>query len=351
MTEHSQTIAFFDTKPYDEETFLKINQHYNFQFKFFKSHLTADTAILAQQADVVCAFVNDKIDAQVIEQLYRYGIRLIALRCAGYNNVDLKAAYGKIHVVRVPAYSPYAVAEHTVALILSLNRKIHRAFYRIRDGNFAIIGLKGFDMCGKTAGIIGTGKIGKVLAQILKGFSMRILLYDPHPDREFADRLGCEYVDLTSLLAASDIISLNCPLTKETYHLINAQTIHMMKKGVMLINTGRGHLVDTKALIEGLKTGQIGSAGLDVYEEESEIFFEDFSNQVIGDDVLARLLTFNNVLITSHQGFFTEEALQNIAQTTLQNIADYLADRPLDNEICYHCDAPRCRHKEQGRCF
>lgn len=351
MARRKQVIAFFDTKPYDEETFQSVNRDFGFQLKFFRNHLTPDTALLAQKAAAVCAFVNDTLNKAVIEQLYQFGIRLIALRCAGYNNVDLRAAYGKIHVVRVPAYSPYAVAEHTVALILALNRKIHRAFYRIRDGNFAITGLKGFDMHGKTAGVIGTGKIGKVLLQILKGFGMRLLVYDPHPDREFATQVGCEYVDFPTLLAEADIISLNCPLTKETYHLINRDTIKLMKPGVMLINTGRGHLVDTKALIDGLKSGRIGAAGLDVYEEEGDIFFEDFSNQVIGDDVLARLLTFNNVLITSHQGFFTTEALHNIAQTTLQNIADYFADQPLVNEICYRCDAPRCRHKMQGRCF
>ncbi len=351
MSKQSVKVAFFDAKPYDEESFVQVNRDYGYHLKFFKNHLTPDTVILAQKSDVVCAFVNDTLNKAVIDQLDSFGIHLIALRCAGYNNVDLRAAYGKIHVVRVPAYSPYAVAEHTVALIMSLNRKIHRAFYRIRDGNFTIAGLKGFDMYGKTAGIIGTGKIGRVLIQILRGFGMRILAYDPHPDAQFAAAVGCEYVDLVTLFRLSDIISLNCPLTKETYHLINRETIKMMKPGVMLINTGRGHLVDTRALIEGLKSGQIGSAGLDVYEEESEIFFEDFSNQVISDDVLARLLTFNNVLITSHQGFFTTEALHNIAQTTLQNIADFFEEKPLANEICYHCDAPRCRHKEQGRCF
>lgn len=345
------TIAFFDTKPYDQETFEHVNNNFHFRLKFFKNHLTPDTTILAQNTDAVCAFVNDTLNNVVIEDLYRMGIRLIALRCAGYNNVDLRAAYQKIHIVRVPAYSPYAVAEYTVALILTLNRKIHRAFYRIRDGNFTITGLKGFDMFGKTVGVIGTGKIGRVLIQILKGFRMRILAYDPMPDPLFAQASGCEYVDLPSLYAQSDIISLNCPLTKETYHLIDRESINQMKRGVMLINTGRGHLVNTKALIEGLKSGKIGAAGLDVYEEESDIFFEDFSNQVLSDDVLARLLTFNNVLITSHQGFFTEEALLNIAQTTLQNIKAYFSGEALDNEICYHCDAPRCRHKEAGRCF
>jgi len=344
-------IALFDAKPYDIESFQRINPEFGFQVKYFKNHLTADTVKLTEGYDVICAFVNDQIDREIIDALVKYRIRLIALRSAGYNNVELAAAYKHIHVVRVPSYSPHAIAEHTVALIMALNRKTHRAFYRIRDNNFTINGLKGFDMFGKTAGVIGTGRIGTVLIGILKGFGMRVLAFDPYPDQKRAEETGFEYVSLDELYKESDIISLNCPLTKETYHLINKASIAKMKDGVMLINTGRGHLVDTKDLIGALKANKIGAAGLDVYEEESEFFFEDFSNQIVGDDVLARLMTFNNVLITSHQGFFTNEALENIARTTLQNIQDYFAGKPLLNEICYHCKEDDCRKNKLGRCF
>lgn len=344
-------IAFFDAKPYDKEAFNNANRQHQFDIRYYRYHLNPETAYLAKEAQAVCAFVNDEISKEVIEILRQQDIRVIALRSAGYNNVDLKAAYEKIHVLRVPAYSPYAVAEFTMALILALNRNIHKAYYRIRDNNFTINGLMGFDMYGKTAGVIGTGKIGKALINILKGFGMKIIAHDKYPDREFAETMGIEYVDLPGLYSQADIISLNCPLTKETYHLINADSIAKMKEGVMIINTGRGHLIDTRALIEGLKRGKIGSAGLDVYEEESKYFFEDFSNQVISDDVLARLLTFNNVLITSHQGFFTREALHNIAATTLQNIQDFFEDKPLKNEICYHCPREDCRNAATGRCF
>ncbi len=245
------------------------------------------------------------------------------MRSAGYNNVDLKAAYQSIHVVRVPAYSPYAVAEHAVALMLSLNRKIHRAYYRIRDGNFSINGLLGFDMHQKTLGVIGLGKIGKCLINIAFGFGMKVVVYDKFEDENYAKEKAFQYVSLEELYKESDIISLHCPLNSETNHLINQESIREMKKGVMIINTGRGKLIKTEALIEGLKNGMVGSAGLDVYEEESEYFFEDFSDSMIEDDVLARLLTFPNVLITSHQGFFTKEALGNIAKTTLENIKEY----------------------------
>ncbi len=328
-------IAFFDSKPYDIEMFNEANQKYGFDIKYFKYHLTADNVILAKGYDVVIIFVNDLVDEYIINQLHEYGVKLIALRCSGYNNVDLKAAQGKIKVVRVPAYSPNAVAEHTVALMLTLNRKIHRAYFRTRDANFSLNGLMGFDMYQKTAGIIGTGKIGKTLINILLGFGMRVIAYDKYPDYDDAKTKGYQYVSLDELFMQSDIISLNCPLTKETEYIINRDAISKMKNGVMIINTGRGKLINTKHLIEGLKNGKIGAAGLDVYEEESQYFFEDLSDRVLTDDILARLLTFNNVIITSHQGFFTKEAMQNIANITLQNIQDYCLNKPLVNEVKY----------------
>ena len=345
-----QKIAFFDTKPYDQKSFDAVNQSHGFHITYFPLHLNEGTATLAKGFDEVCAFVNDTMSKAVIRTLKEGGVQLIALRCAGYNNVDLKEAYGNLHVVRVPAYSPYAVAEHAVALMMGLNRKTHRAYDRVRDGNFSINGLLGFDMHGKWAGVIGVGKIGKCLVSILKGFGMDVIVYDQFVDEAFAKESGVRYVSLESLYAQSDIISLHCPLTRETQHMINDQSIATMKPGVMIINTGRGKLIDTKALINGLKTGQIGSAGLDVYEEESEYFFEDFSSSVIGDDVLARLLTFPNVLITSHQGFFTKEALGNIAATTLENIVEFFKGGYLKNEVCYRCEK-ECRKQKKQRCF
>ncbi len=330
-------IAFFDAKPYDIESFNELNSKYGYTIKYFKFHLTSDNVVLAQGYDAVVIFVNDTVNAEMIMQLKEYGVKLIALRSAGFNNVDLKAALNNISVVRVPSYSPHAIAEHTVALMLTLNRKVHRAYFRTRDTNFALNGLLGFDMNGKTAGVIGTGRIGKVLVQILRGFGMEVLLNDMYPDEQFATETGSRYAGLEEIYRDSDIISLNCPLTKETEYMINASSIGMMKKGVMLINTGRGKLIKTADLIEGLKSGQVGSAGLDVYEEESEFFFEDLSDRVLADDVLARLLTFNNVIITSHQGFFTREAIQNIAETTLKNIDDFFAGRKLENEVCFGC--------------
>ncbi|HAR63514.1 MAG: 2-hydroxyacid dehydrogenase [Candidatus Margulisiibacteriota bacterium] len=344
-------IALFDAKAYDIESFNSTNREFGFDIKYFENRLSDDTVSLAKGFNVVCAFVNDTMDAKVIDVLKESGIDLIALRSAGYNNVDLKASYNNIHVVRVPAYSPYTVAEHAVALMLTLNRKTHKAFYRTRDNNFTIKGLLGFEMHGKTAGIIGTGKIGKCLVKILKGFGMEVLAYDKFPDEQFAKEEKFEYVDLDTLFNKSDIISLHCPLTKETFHLINVQTMAKMKAGVMIINTGRGKLIDTKALIEEIKSQKIGSAGLDVYEEESEYFFEDFSATVVEDDTLARLLSFTNVLVTAHQGFFTKEALATIAHTTLQNIKDYFADSKLENEICYKCDEKVCVKQLKGRCF
>ncbi|HPN73474.1 MAG TPA: 2-hydroxyacid dehydrogenase [Candidatus Omnitrophota bacterium] len=346
-----EKIILFDAKPYDREFFDKANEKYGYVIKYVKSHLSDDTALMAEGNDAVCVFVNDKVTARVTDILSGLGIKIVALRCAGYNNVDLKAVYGRMHLVRVPEYSPYAVAEHALALMMSLNRKTHRAYYRVRDNNFSITGLMGFDMKDKTAGVIGTGKIGRVLIGILKGLGMNVIAHDPHPAQEYERKLGFSYVPEDELYSRSDVISLHCPLTRETEHIINRESISKMKRGVMLINTGRGKLIDTKALIEGLKSGQVGYAGLDVYEEESEYFFEDLSGDFIDDDVLARLMTFPNVLITSHQGFFTEEALSNIADTTLDNIKGFFDGDHLKNEICYRCEITPCRKKEGKRCF
>ena len=328
------TIAFFGSKPYDEASFNEKNSEYGFELRYYKGHLNLNNVILTQGVDAVCIFVNDTADAEVIRQMAANGVKLLALRCAGYNNVDLKAAAENgITVVRVPAYSPYAVAEYTVALMLSLNRKIPRATWRTRDGNFSLHGLLGFDMYGKTAGIVGTGKIARELIRILKGFGMEVLAYDIYPDPEYAVRAQIEYVSLDELYRRSDIISLHCPLTDETRYMIDGAAIGRMKPGVMLINTGRGQLIHTEALIEGLKEKKIGAAGLDVYEEEAAYFYEDTSDRIMDDDVLARLLSFNNVVMTSHQGFFTREALDNIAHTTLQNINDFAEHRELRNEV------------------
>lgn len=344
-------IVMFDTKKYDEKFFNKANESFGYNIKFIPNKLTPDTARLAEDADVVCAFVNDTLNREVIDALYGCGVKLVALRCAGYNNVDLKSIYGKMHVVRVPAYSPRAVAEHAVALMMSLNRKTHRAYNRVRDNNFAIHGFIGFDMFGKTAGVIGTGKIGKAAIDILKGFGMNIMAFDPFPDQQYADEHGVNYVGRDELFAASDIITLHCPLSPQNFHMINSESIAKMKNGVMIINTGRGKLIDTKDLIEGLKQGKVGAAGLDVYEEETEYFFEDFSSSVITDDVLARLMTFPNVLITSHQGFLTAEALGAIAHTTLENVKLFFNNDELPNEICYRCCDTTCSKKETGKCF
>lgn len=347
-------IAFFDTKPYDRHIFDEVNKDFNFEFKFLKYHLNQETAVLANGYNTVCVFVNDLLDEATINQLYNQGTRLVALRAAGYNNVNFKAAYGKLHVVRVPAYSPYAVAEHAVTLMLTLNRKVHRAYFRTRDANFALTGLMGFDMHGKTAGVLGTGKIGKVLIDILLGFGMKVYAYDVYQDESLKAKPNFEYADLDTLLAHSDIISLNCPLTKETEYIINSSSISKMKDGVMIINTGRGKLIKTTDLVKALKSGKISAAGLDVYEEESEYFFEDRSDQILTDDVLARLLTFNNVIITSHQAYFTHEAIHNIAVTTLNNVKDFYNNSIMQNEICYNCQfgvSSNCNKKAIGKCF
>ena len=326
-------IAFFGAKPYDIASFDKVNEKYNYDIRYYKGHLNPNNVVLTQDTDVVCIFVNDTADAAVIDAMVDNGVKLLALRCAGFNNVDLKAAKGKLPVVRVPAYSPYAVAEYSLALMLSLNRKIHRAYWRTRDGNFSLNGLMGFDMHGKTIGIIGTGKIAKILIRLLKGFGMRILAYDLYPDMKFAGEEGISYVSLDELYRESNIIALHCPLTDQTKYMIDKDSIDKMKEGVMIINTGRGQLINTNDLIEGLKEKKIAAAGLDVYEEEGEYFYEDKSDKIIDDDVLARLLSFNNVIVTSHQAFFTKEALHNIAETTLQNIEDFRCHRPLVNEV------------------
>jgi len=326
-------VAVFSAKPYDKKFLQQANQEHNHELKFFTPNLNSETVDLATGFEAVCVFVNDRLDASVINTLHQQGIRLIALRCAGYNNVDLDAAQklGMV-VVRVPAYSPYAVAEHAIALILTLNRKIHRAYNRAREGNFALNGLLGFDLHGRTVGIVGTGKIGRLAGKILHGFGCCVLAYDLYPNEEFAYNYG-EYVALEKLLQQSDIISLHCPLTEQTHHLIDDKAISMMKTGVMLVNTSRGGLIDTQAVIKGLKSKQIGYLALDVYEQESDIFFEDMSGEIIQDDLFERLLTFPNVIITGHQAFFTVDALNNIAQTTLSNITEIEQNKDCLNEV------------------
>ncbi|MBD3391741.1 MAG: 2-hydroxyacid dehydrogenase [Chitinivibrionales bacterium] len=344
-------IAMFDTKSYDRDFFETVNHEYGFDILFLQDRLSSNTVSVTRDRNAVCAFVNDTLDRPVVEQLHENGIELIALRSAGYNNVDLKAVWKKIHVVRVPAYSPRAVAEHAVALMLALNRKTHRAYYRVRDNNFAIHGLMGFDMHGKTAGVVDTGKIGKAAADILRGFGMNVLAYDVYPDDNYAAQHGFRYVPLDTLYAESDIITLHCPLTPDNAHMINEDSIATMKSGVMIINTGRGRLINTQHLIDALKKRKVGAAGLDVYEEETDYFFEDFSSSTITDDVLARLLTFPNVLVTSHQGFFTREAMNSIARTTLENIRLFFEEDSLPNEICYKCGNNECMKEKTGKCF
>lgn len=329
-------IVFFGTHSYDRHAFSELNASsgYNFELIYHRSFLNEHNADEIHGAKAVCIFVNDRADRTVLTKLKENGVELLALRCAGFNNVDLQAAKELgIRVVRVPAYSPHAIAEHVVALILTLNRKTHRAYTRTRDGNFALHGLMGFDLYGKTAGVIGTGKIARVLIGILKGFGLNVLAYDIFEDKEYEKAAGIKYVTLDELYAKSDIISLNCPLTPENKYLINKDSIAKMKDGVMLINTGRGPLINTEALVEGLKSGKIGAAGLDVYEEESQYFFQDKSDNIIADDKLGRLLSFNNVLLTSHQAFFTKEAMHNIVDTTLVNAKAYFEGLELVNEV------------------
>ena len=326
-------IAFFDTKEYDRELFDKYNKEYGYEIKYFETKLNHETAPLANGYDAVCVFVNDDVNKETIDSLIENNVKLIALRCAGFNNVDIKYAQDRIMVVRVPEYSPYAVAEHTVALLLNLNRKLYKSYQRTKKYNFSLNGLLGFDINGKTVGVIGTGKIGKIFIKIMKGFGANVLAYDVYPDKEYEQEMDYRYVDLEELLTQSDIISLHCPLTEQTEHIINKDSIKLMKKGVYIINTSRGKLINTKDLIEALKRGYIGGLGLDVYEEEKEFFLNDMSNSYIRDEDLSVLLTMPNVVITSHQAFFTSEALNKIAQDTLKNIQEVFDKKQCKNEI------------------
>lgn len=317
-------LAFFDTKSYDIPGFDRYAIPAGIEVKYFEPNLSEDTAALAAGFDAVCVFVNDIVNAKVVNTLYKLGVKAIVLRCAGFNNVDLRACQGKIRVFRVPAYSPHAVAEHAMALLLTINRRTHKAYIRTRDFNFSLQGLAGFDLYGKTVGVIGTGKIGRVFADICKGFGMKVLAYDkfPNPDS------GLNYVSLEELFRACDIISLHCPLTEDTAHLIDAASIAQMKDGVVLINTSRGGLVNTEDLITGIKEKKIGAACLDVYEEEGDFFYEDFSGHIVRDDKLVRLISMPNVIVTSHQAFLTEEALDNIAATTVNNLTSFFSGHP-----------------------
>ena len=326
-------LAFFDTKPYDKPSFDKYSAQYGIEIKYFETKLNADTAELAHGFDVVCAFVNDTVDAPVIDKLCELGVKAVALRCAGFNNVDMKHAHGRIHVFRVPAYSPYAVAEHAMALLLTSIRRIHKAYIRSRDFNFSLSGLTGFDLHGKTVGVIGTGKIGRVFIDICRGFGMKVLAYDKFPAADLDNGDTVRYVGLDELFAGSDIISLHCPLTEETYHLIDGNALEKCKKGVVIINTSRGALVDAEALLAGIKSRKVGAACLDVYEEESDLFFEDNSGHILEDDTLARLISMPNVIVTSHQAFLTDDALENIAETTVENIAGFFENGECPNEI------------------
>jgi D-lactate dehydrogenase len=325
-------LAIFNVKPYDRRFFEKANEKRH-EITYLESRLDTESCKLAEGMDAICAFVNDDIGERVLESLAKLQVGIVALRCAGFNNVDLESAKRLgIRVVRVPAYSPHAVAEHTMALVLTLNRNIHRAFNRVRDGNFALDGLLGFDLYGKTVGIIGTGKIGELFARIALGFGCRIVAFDTRPNPECLE-LGVEYLVIEELFRQSDIISLHCPLTPNTHHLIDATAIELMKESVMIVNTSRGAVIDTQAVTAALKSRRIGSLALDVYEEEAELFFEDLSNRIIPDDTFTRLLTFPNVLITGHQGFFTQEALTAIAETTLKNLSDLEDSKECVNEI------------------
>jgi D-lactate dehydrogenase len=326
-------VAFFSTKPYDQKFFQSVNQSFGHDLSFFEPRLTPKTATLATGFPALCVFINDNLNAATLHTIASHGTRLIALRCAGFNNVNLEVAKKLgITVVRVPAYSPYAVAEHAVGLILMLNRRLYRAYNRVRDDNFALNGLLGFDIHGKTVGVVGTGKIGQCFAQIMRGFGCQLLAYDVHPNPTCLE-MGVKYVDLPDLLAQSDIISLHCPLLPATQYMINQDTLKLVKPGTMLINTSRGGLVDTRSVIESLKSGQLGYFGTDVYEEEENLFFEDLSGQIIQDDTFQLLQSFPNVVITAHQAFFTEDALSNIAQTTLANITAMETGKACENQL------------------
>ena len=341
-------VAFFDAKSYDKVGFDRYAAGTDMEIKYFETHLNEDTVSLAAGFDAVCVFVNDIVNERVVNKLYELGVKVIALRCAGFNNVDTRACYGKIHVFRVPAYSPYAVAEHAMALLLTVNRHTHKAYNRTRDFNFSLQGLTGFDLHSKTVGIIGTGKIGRIFANICKGFGMNILAYDKFPACE-----DLNYVELPELFEKADIISLHCPLTDETKHIVNAASIAQMKPGVTIVNTSRGGLIDTEDLIAGLRDGKVGAACLDVYEEEGDLFYEDCSDLIIKDDTLVRLIAMPNVIVTSHQAFLTGEALDNIAHTTVDNIRKFFAEEPSpDTEVCYHCGRQDdCQKERNIKCF
>ena len=342
-------LAFFDTKPYDRPSFEKHAKAHNIEIKFFEAKLNEDTVNLAGGFDGVCAFVNDTIDKNVIDKLKNMNVNVLALRCAGFNNVDMRYAFGKIHVLRVPAYSPYAVAEHAIALLLTSIRRIHKAYIRSRDFNFSLSGLTGFDLHGKTVGVIGTGRIGRVFIDIARGFGMKVLAYDKFPAPGLADGEAVRYVTLDELYKNSDIISLHCPLTDETRHMINDSALNKCKKGVVIINTSRGALVNAEDLLNAIKSRRVGAACLDVYEEESDLFFEDNSGHILNDDILARLISMPNVIVTSHQAFLTEEALENIAETTVRNLIDFFEDGQCPNELCFRGNtAEDCR---TGKCF
>ena len=342
-------IAFFDAKPYDKPSFEKFGGEKGIKFKYFETKLNEDTVDLAKGFDGVCAFVNDTINAVVIDKLNELGVNVLALRCAGFNNVDMKYAYGKLHVMRVPAYSPYAVAEHTMALLLTSIRRIHKAYIRSRDYNFSLANLTGFDLHGKTVGVIGTGRIGRVFIDICRGFGMKVLAYDKYRAEGLDNGDTIRYVELDELFEKSDIISLHCPLTEETNHLIDEKALEKCKKGVVILNTSRGGLVDAEALLAGIKSRKVGAACLDVYEEESDIFFEDNSGHIMEDDTLARLISMPNVIVTSHQAFLTEEALENIAETTVNNLVSFFETNQCPNELCYRCgNTQDCK---SGKCF
>ncbi len=323
-------LAFFDTKSYDKIWFDKLSERYDIQIKYFENKLNADTAVLAMGYDAVCAFVNDRIDKNTIKILSSEGVSLLAMRCAGYNNIDLKEAKDRLTVVRVPDYSPYSVAEHSMALLLAINRKIPRAYIRTRDFNFSLSGMVGFDLHGRTAGIIGTGRIGRCFIDICKGIGMNILAYDKYPADDLKD---VKYTQLDELFEKSDVISLHCPLNEETYHILNKDSFKKMKNSAIIVNTSRGALINSEDLCLALKQGDIGAAALDVYEEEADFFYEDKSDIIIKDDTLARIISMPNVIVTSHQAFLTEDALRNIAKTTLQNICDFFEKKELKNKV------------------
>lgn len=342
-------VAFFDTKPYDRTWFDALGK--NYEITYFEEKLNHHTAKFTDGFDAVCAFVNDRVNALAIERLYNNGVQLIAMRCAGYSNVDVKAAFQKLHIVRVPAYSPHAVAEHTMGLLLTLNRRLHKAYNRTREFNFSIVGLTGTDLYGKTVGVIGTGKIGRTFIDICRGFGMRVLAYDKFPAKDS----GLDYVELDTLLRESDVISLHCPLTPDTRHILNRDAFSKMKKGIFILNTSRGALIDSEALLDALNSRTVGGAGLDVYEEEANLFYEDRSDTIIHDDTLALLVSRPNVILTAHQAFLTEEALHNIAEETIKNLDAFFSGAPLENEICYLCDRDKaghdCRKTRRERCF